>query len=184
MIDTVATLIERIERRPASELESTIREFSKLIPEADGKPIIQIQKRLRDNPSFGKCMFIQLEINDPIMGYREFWLHVFKSTGMVDNLLSDKKEKLEKFEEILDGEGNQLFDPSNAKRAVLECLIAMHDPWVLVELQDIKVDKVTVGRHVKRFDYIRKSEHDGVYAIRKSKLHLYLTPPMVREYVG
>lgn len=58
------------------------------------------------------------------------------------------------------------------------------DPWIKVELKDIKVNRSTVGRHVEKCDYIRCDNVEGYYEIRKSKLYLYLTPQMIRLYVG
>jgi hypothetical protein len=58
------------------------------------------------------------------------------------------------------------------------------DPWVKVELKDIKINRSTVGRHIEKHDHIKSDEADGYYQIRRSKLYMYLTPPMVRFYLG
>ncbi len=59
------------------------------------------------------------------------------------------------------------------------------DPWVFVKLKDCNVPRQNIYRHSRdeSKDYIRKTETDGIYEIRQSQLHQYLTPSMVRHYL-
>lgn len=57
-----------------------------------------------------------------------------------------------------------------------------NDPWVSVELSDIKVDRSTIRRHIKKFAYVRKGDGTGIYEIQKSHLHEYLEPSNVKKY--
>lgn len=59
------------------------------------------------------------------------------------------------------------------------------DPWVFVKLKDCNVSRQKIHRHSRdeSRDYIRKTETDGIYEIRQSQLHQYLTPSMVRQYL-
>ena len=58
------------------------------------------------------------------------------------------------------------------------------DPWVYVKVKDANVSRMTVNRHSSddSKDYIRKTDTDGIYQIRQSQLHKYLSPSMAKQY--
>ena len=60
----------------------------------------------------------------------------------------------------------------------------IEDPWVFVK-QTNAISRQKVWSHAKdeSRDYIRKTDTDGIYEIRQSQLHKYLTPSMVRQYL-
>lgn len=77
-----------------------------------------------------------------------------------------------------------VFDADVELERLIEKMLGQNDPWIKVELKDIKINRSTVGRHIEKHDYIKSDDVDGYYQIRQSKLYLYLTPPMVRLYLG
>lgn len=77
-----------------------------------------------------------------------------------------------------------VFDAVVELERLIERLLGQNDPWIKVELKDIKINRSTVGRHIQKFDHIKSDEVDGYYQIRQSKLYLYLTPTMERLYLG
>ncbi|MFN9415365.1 MAG: hypothetical protein ACK57V_23750, partial [Pirellula sp.] len=57
------------------------------------------------------------------------------------------------------------------------------DPWISVKVGDTE-SRQTTWRHAnEKRDYIRKGSSDGIYEIRKSRLHEYLSPSMLKEYL-
>jgi hypothetical protein len=59
-----------------------------------------------------------------------------------------------------------------------------NDPWVSVRVGDTE-SRQTTWRHAcdEEKDFIRTGSKDGIYDIRKSRLHEYLSPSMLREYL-
>lgn len=105
----------RIERRSAAELSSVLRELESVLPDS-----IKLVERIEERPVLGKCLFEVVAIDDPLLGYREFILHAYQFTGTVKNKLA--KEKLHRFQELVDHEGQPIMPPQAAKDAVLDCL--------------------------------------------------------------
>jgi hypothetical protein len=77
-----------------------------------------------------------------------------------------------------------VFDAVVELEQLIEKLLGNDDPWINVKVLDT-ISRQTTWRHSedKSRDYIRKGSSDGIYEIRQSRLHEYLTPPMVREYL-
>lgn len=111
-------LRQRIEARPANELRAAIVELGKALPAEIG-----FVERIEDRAVLGKCLLEVLVLNDPLLGDREYYLRVFRCVGTQDSLMHD--EPVQKFEEITDENGLPLFDPADAKRAVLEVIDAL-----------------------------------------------------------
>ncbi|HUP78770.1 MAG TPA: hypothetical protein VM260_09460 [Pirellula sp.] len=67
---------------------------------------------------------------------------------------------------------------------LLAMLPAIDDPWIFVKVA-YAISRQKVWKHSRDTsrDYIRKTETDGIYQIRQSQLHQYLTPSMVRQHL-